>query len=163
MADRLMFSMFLQILKKNISEINWRVATHQHRLSTVDLPLQTYDINTPKSKFSPMKGCEIPIFSRLFINNSWSFRHFPLFPPFPLYTCLSTNFPPRSEITRPCEQCGKSGKLWKMMNGLYRIFRIKICSQGGAINNYCEPLASNNKCLRDLASQRETKGMRMHH
>ena len=159
MADRLMFSMFLQILKKNISEINWRVATHQHRLSTVDLPLQTYDINTPKSKFSPMKGCEIPIFSRLFINNSWSFRHFPLFPPFPLYTCLSTNFPPRSEITRPCEQGGKCGKWWKMMKNdvrtmqrrkilrlqgqhivspigrrkilrLYRLFRIKFARKG---------------------------------
>ena len=54
----------------------WRAAYHQLGPMTGDLPLQSYNLYTSKSKFFLKKVCKTPIIPQLPTENSWLFYYF---------------------------------------------------------------------------------------
>ena len=104
----------------------WRAAYHQLGPMTGDLPLQSYNLYTSKSKFFLKIICKIPIFTRLFTENSWLFYYFfHSFHPFHYIRVFPPIFHPAVENTRTGERGGKGGKhrrirSWRPINSSIR-------------------------------------------
>ena len=70
----------------------------------------------------------------------------PHFPPFPLYTCHSTIFPPGVENTRTCEQGGKCGNHGITESlGVTHLFDIIH-----VVNNFLLPIGKKGVILQSL-------------